>query len=239
MDGWINVCRRSPIVPAQPIMSGDEILSASMSGNFRALNGILPGSRGNRSHGPSSFRSRSLPSSSPSSQVWVNPLNDTSRGKHDMATAGGSAPGSSGGGRDRSSPNRPHRLPDSINKELEKRRIGKSLNDLTISGSNGGERYSGGRRNSWENGQDVNTLPNVKKNPKGKNMSPGSKSGLRAKARSQSVPRPKVRGKTDAAKGHAPGGGPDRRPQDPSYHDSSPLEVNNVPVPDPAEPVTA
>ncbi|XP_066956463.1 kinesin-2b-like isoform X7 [Macrobrachium rosenbergii] len=201
-----SVCRRSPIVPAQPMVSGDEILNASMTGNFKALNGILSGR--NRSQVNSSFRSRSLPSSSSSSQVWINPLNDSSRGR-DVPTASGSAPGSSGGGI-------PHRLPESINKELEKRRIGKSLNDLTGTGSGGRERNSrGGRRNSWENGQDGAAMPSVRKpTVRNKNMSPGmgpGKSGSRAKTRSKSVPRPRVRGKGDSGRGNAEGG-PDRKP---------------------------
>ncbi|XP_068215192.1 kinesin-2b-like isoform X4 [Palaemon carinicauda] len=219
-----SVCRRSPIIPAQPMVSGDEILNASMTGNYKALNGILSGR--NSSQEGSAFRSRSLPSSSSSSQVWINPLNDSSRGR-DVPTTSGSAPGSSGS-------RLPHRLPESINKELEKRRIGKSLNDLTGSGSSGRDPNSrGGRRNSWENGQDDTVLPSVRKpTVKHKNMSPGmgpGKSGLRAKNRSKSVPRPRVRGKVDNGRGNGEGG-PDRRPPEVSSPGSSPqYEVNPVP----------
>ncbi|XP_064106219.1 kinesin-like protein KIF3A isoform X4 [Macrobrachium nipponense] len=221
-----SVCRRSPIVPAQPMVSGDEILNASMTGNFKALNGILSGSK-NRSQVSSSFRSRSLPSSSSSSQVWINPLNDSSRGR-DVPTTSGSAPGSSGSGVR-------HRLPESINKELAKRRIGKSLNDLTGTSSGGRERNSrGGRRNSWENAQDGAAMPSVRKpTVRNKNMSPGmgpGKSGSREKTRSKSVPRPRIRGKGDSGRGNAEGG-PDRKPpaEVSSPASSPPYEVNTVP----------
>ncbi|XP_037781156.1 chromosome-associated kinesin KIF4A-like [Penaeus monodon] len=167
----------------------------------------------------SAGRAHSLPTS-PSSQVWVNPLNDTSRRRESPGTSR-STPGTSRstpGSRGRSvaegkgSPRKGNRLPDSINKELERRRIGKSMNDLSASGGGSGGRSSGGRRNSWD-GEDTSGLPAVRRPPvKSKSMSPGlntTKSGTRVKGRSQSVPRQKGRGKG------SPGGPPktsDRRP---------------------------
>ncbi|XP_042877136.1 LOW QUALITY PROTEIN: kinesin-like protein KIF12 [Penaeus japonicus] len=180
----------------------------------------------------SSGRAHSLPAS-PSSQVWVNPLNDNSRRRESPATSR-STPGTSRstpGSRGRSvpdskgSPRKGNKLPDSgvclcfylclyglINKELERRRIGKSMNDLTAAGGSSGGRSSGGRRNSWD-GEDSSGLPSVRRPPvKSKSMSPGlntTKSGTRVKGRSQSVPRQKGRGRG------TPGGPPktsDRRP---------------------------
>ncbi|XP_063883472.1 kinesin-like protein KIF3A isoform X3 [Scylla paramamosain] len=175
-----NVCRRSPIIPAQPAVNGEDLLNASLSGSIFYRSGGTPGS----------FISRSLPSSSSSSsQVWVNPLNET-QGKN-----AGSAPSSSGTGE---GGGRSHHLPESINKELEKRRIGKSLTDLT--GTGGPGKSSGGRRNSWDE-------RNERKNPvKSKSISPGmanGRSGGRGKTRSKSVPRPKGRKRGDMP-GHAP-----------------------------------
>ncbi|XP_045113760.1 kinesin-like protein KIN-8A isoform X3 [Portunus trituberculatus] len=175
-----NVCRRSPIIPAQPAVNGEDLLNASLSGSSFYRSGGTPGS----------FISRSLPSSSSSSsQVWINPLNET-QGKNT-----GSAPSSSGNGE---GGGRPHHLPESINKELEKRRIGKSLTDLTGTGGHG--KSSGGRRNSWDE-------RNERKNPvKSKSISPGmanGRSGGRGKTRSKSVPRPKGRRRGDVP-GRAP-----------------------------------
>ncbi|XP_063589591.1 kinesin-like protein KIF3A [Penaeus indicus] len=166
----------------------------------------------------SAGRAHSLPAS-PSSQVWVNPLNDTRR--RESPGTSRSTPGTSRstpGSRGRSvpdgkgSPRKGNRLPDSINKELERRRIGKSMNDLSASGGSSGGRSSGGRRNSWD-GEDTSGLPAVRRPPvKSKSMSPGlntTKSGTRVKGRSQSVPRQKGRGRG------SPGGPPktsDRRP---------------------------
>ncbi|KAK8383348.1 hypothetical protein O3P69_011669 [Scylla paramamosain] len=149
-----NVCRRSPIIPAQPAVNGEDLLNASLSGSIFYRSGGTPGS----------FISRSLPSSSSSSsQVWVNPLNET-QGKN-----AGSAPSSSGTGE---GGGRSHHLPESINKELEKRRIGKSLTDLT--GTGGPGKSSGGRRNSWDE-------RNERKNPvKSKSISPGMANGRRS-----------------------------------------------------------
>ncbi|XP_063883476.1 kinesin-like protein KIF12 isoform X7 [Scylla paramamosain] len=149
-----SVCRRSPIIPAQPAVNGEDLLNASLSGSIFYRSGGTPGS----------FISRSLPSSSSSSsQVWVNPLNET-QGKN-----AGSAPSSSGTGE---GGGRSHHLPESINKELEKRRIGKSLTDLT--GTGGPGKSSGGRRNSWDE-------RNERKNPvKSKSISPGMANGRRS-----------------------------------------------------------
>ncbi|XP_071548586.1 chromosome-associated kinesin KIF4-like [Panulirus ornatus] len=193
-----SVCRRSPIVPAQPTFSGEDLLNASLSGSFIMYNGVSPGSSGTPS-----FKSRSLPSSS-SSQVWINPLNDT-RGKD-----GGSAPSSrSHDGGSRESLQRPHRLPDSINKELEKRRIGKSMTDLTGSGGSGNGKNSGGRRSSWDE-------RTSRKAPlKSKSMSPGvptGRSGGLAMTRSKSVPRQKGQARDGIPRGPA-AGGTDHRPQ--------------------------
>ncbi|ROT81450.1 putative kinesin-like protein KIF12 [Penaeus vannamei] len=120
------------------------------------------------------------------------------------------------------SPRKGNRLPDSINKELERRRIGKSMNDLSAPGGSSGGRSTGGRRNSWD-GEDTSGLPAVRRPPvKSKSMSPGlnsTKSGTRVKGRSQSVPRQKGRGKG------SPGGPPktsDRRPTGHSSRDLSP-----------------
>ncbi|XP_050706745.1 uncharacterized protein LOC126991911 isoform X3 [Eriocheir sinensis] len=183
-----NVCRRSPIIPAQPAVNGEELLNASLSGSSLFRGG---GSSG-------SFISRSLPSSS-SSQVWINPLNE-SRGKDS-----GSTPSSRGKSEDG---NRQRHVPESINKELEKRRIGKSLTDLT--GSGGPGRSSGGRRNSWDE-------RNERKPPmKSKSMSPGmgtGRSGGRGKARSKSVPRPKGRRRKDEPQRATASGDTDDRPQ--------------------------
>ncbi|XP_042219844.1 kinesin-like protein KIF12 isoform X7 [Homarus americanus] len=141
-------------------------------------------------------RSRSLPSSS-SSQVWINPLNN-SRGKD--SDSGPSSRGR-GAGTSRESSQRHHRLPDSINKELEKRRIGKSMTDLTTSGGS-----SGGRRNSWDE-RNESEVQRMRKIPvKSKSMSPGvatGRSGGRGKTRSKSVPRLKGGGRGGIPRGPA------------------------------------
>ncbi|XP_042219845.1 kinesin-like protein KIF12 isoform X8 [Homarus americanus] len=186
-----SVCCRSPIVPAQPAISGEELLNASMTGNFNMMSG---GS--SRVSNTPSFRSRSLPSSS-SSQVWINPLNN-SRGKD--SDSGPSSRGR-GAGTSRESSQRHHRLPDSINKELEKRRIGKSMTDLTTSGGS-----SGGRRNSWDE-RNESEVQRMRKIPvKSKSMSPGvatGRSGGRGKTRSKSVPRLKGGGRGGIPRGPA------------------------------------
>ncbi|KAG7170258.1 kinesin-like protein KIF12-like [Homarus americanus] len=204
----VSVCCRSPIVPAQPAISGEELLNASMTGNFNMMSG---GS--SRVSNTPSFRSRSLPSSS-SSQVWINPLNN-SRGKD--SDSGPSSRGR-GAGTSRESSQRHHRLPDSINKELEKRRIGKSMTDLTTSGGS-----SGGRRNSWDE-RNESEVQRMRKIPvKSKSMSPGvatGRSGGRGKTRSKSVPRLKGGGRGGIPRGPA-ARDTDHRPPGPSYHGSS------------------
>ncbi|CAL4173048.1 unnamed protein product, partial [Meganyctiphanes norvegica] len=167
-----SVCCRSPIAPAQPTISG-ELLSQSLNG------GLMNGSTRNEIN--TAFLSRSMPSSN-SSEVWINPVTTPRKEAIDV---GNLDVGSS------RSPRVPHHLPDSINKELEKRRIGRSMNDLSTSGSSS----SGGRDSG--NGQHHNNLdskdrqpPSTRRPPvKTKSQGGPNKSIPRAKVRSKSVPR--------------------------------------------------
>ncbi|XP_069941566.1 kinesin-like protein KIF12 isoform X6 [Cherax quadricarinatus] len=173
-------------------------------------------------------RSRSLPSSS-SSQVWINPLNDT-RGKD----TGSATSRRSDNTAPQESPQRPHHLPDSINKELEKRRIGKSMTDLSGSGGSTNSGKSNGGRLNTSDGRNESEFILTRRAPlKSKSISPGvaaGKSGGRGKARSKSVPRQKGGGRGDIPRGPA-ARGTDRKPKDPSYPGSSlPSAANLTPL---------
>nr|XP_045584392.1 kinesin-like protein KIF12 isoform X1 [Procambarus clarkii]XP_045584393.1 kinesin-like protein KIF12 isoform X1 [Procambarus clarkii]XP_045584394.1 kinesin-like protein KIF12 isoform X1 [Procambarus clarkii] len=177
-----------------------------------------PFSRGStKSSKTASFRSRSLPSSS-SSDVWINPLNDTS------AKESGSAPSSRGRESTSQSSQRSNRLPDSINKELEKRRIGKSMTDLSASGGGGGGN-SGGKQAISDGKTDTGVILTRRAPMKSKNLSPAGvvagKSGGRGNTRSKSVPRLKGGRRGDIPRGPAARGTDRTPPADPSYPGSS------------------
>ncbi|XP_075217900.1 kinesin-like protein KIF12 [Lycorma delicatula] len=112
-----SVCCRSPIIPARPTYSADN-LHNSMNGD--ALD---------------------------NSNIWTNPLNSSAGSLNNIN-------GSSNGSKykdlhsGKMSPKPPHRLPESIQKELDKRQIGRSLNGITDS-----FRDRTGRKGSWENGK--------------------------------------------------------------------------------------
>ncbi|XP_069941564.1 kinesin-like protein KIF12 isoform X4 [Cherax quadricarinatus] len=210
-------------VSGNPAASGENQLDSSLATNTSSTNrGSKRGSK------ISSFRSRSLPSSS-SSQVWINPLNDT-RGKD----TGSATSRRSDNTAPQESPQRPHHLPDSINKELEKRRIGKSMTDLSGSGGSTNSGKSNGGRLNTSDGRNESEFILTRRAPlKSKSISPGvaaGKSGGRGKARSKSVPRQKGGGRGDIPRGPA-ARGTDRKPKDPSYPGSSlPSAANLTPL---------
>ncbi|KAF2368739.1 Kinesin motor domain [Trinorchestia longiramus] len=125
----------------------------------------------------------------PTADLWVNPLSSSDGSK-------ASSRGESGG----------RGVPDSVSRELERRRIGKSMNDLTMSSagskSSGGGSSSGGSRGKGGSGGGFRTRAAKELNrrqsddfeeidgdfPTQKTKSP-SNARRRAKARSQSVPR--------------------------------------------------
>ncbi|XP_023713888.1 kinesin-like protein KIF12 isoform X3 [Cryptotermes secundus] len=115
-----SVCCRSPIIPARPTYSA-EMLNMSGNGDLDATN------------------------------VWVNPLNASLTN-----TLGGSTNSTLPGPRfkqdileGRKSAKPPHRLPESIQKELDKRSIGNSMMNIAESYREKSHR----RHNSWDNGK--------------------------------------------------------------------------------------
>ncbi|XP_052119622.1 uncharacterized protein LOC127748788 [Frankliniella occidentalis] len=125
-----SVCCRSPIIPARPTFSGD-LLNMSLAGSDMGPLGATMG--------------HDLMASS--TNVWVHPLNGS------VGSPGGSTTALTGPkfkaeileGRHSAKP--PHRLPDSIQKELDKRRIGKSMTNIAESYRD----RSHQRHNSWDN----------------------------------------------------------------------------------------
>ncbi|RZF40559.1 hypothetical protein LSTR_LSTR000438 [Laodelphax striatellus] len=103
-----SVCCRSPIIPARPNYSSDDVTLLS------------------------------------SSDVWTNPMNSTA------GSLNGHAPKTKDKVDGRMSPKPPHRLPDSIQKELDKLQIGKSLD-----GINESIKKRASRKSTWENGKAV------------------------------------------------------------------------------------
>lgn len=111
-----SVCCRSPIIPARPSYSA-ELMSLSYSGS-------LPRSSGTSGSAPdltSEFRPGPGGGASPVTEVWTNPAHEN----EDNAVVNRSmTPSRSSGSITPSHPSRrPHRLPDNINRELE-RKIG-------------------------------------------------------------------------------------------------------------------
>ncbi|KAK3919687.1 Kinesin-like protein KIF12 [Frankliniella fusca] len=128
-----SVCCRSPIIPARPTFSG-ELLNMSLAGSDMGA-GPLGATMGH-----------DLMASS--TNVWVHPVNGGSAGGVGGSTTALTGPKFKAEileGRHSAKP--PHRLPDSIQKELDKRRIGKSMTNIAESYR---DRMSHQRHNSWD-----------------------------------------------------------------------------------------
>ncbi|KAJ1531608.1 hypothetical protein ONE63_000280 [Megalurothrips usitatus] len=129
-----SVCCRSPIIPARPTFSG-ELLNMSMAGSDM---GHLGMSVMGPPMGPHDLMASST-------NVWVHPLNgSTGSSGSSTALAGPKFKAEILEGRQSAKP--PHRLPDSIQKELDKRRIGKSMTNIAESYRD----RSHQRHNSWD-----------------------------------------------------------------------------------------
>jgi len=117
-----SVCCRSPIIPARPSYSA-ELMSLSYSGSLpRSSSGSAP---------DLTSEYRQAGGSSPA-EVWTNPMNLTDNGHvEEMRLNRSMTPSRSSGSITPS--RRPHRLPDNINKELE-RKIG---NGAALKAKNG------------------------------------------------------------------------------------------------------
>ncbi|XP_034240231.1 kinesin-like protein KIF12 [Thrips palmi] len=125
-----SVCCRSPIIPARPTFSG-ELLNLSLGGSDGAA------------AMPSGMPPHDLMASS--TNVWVHPLNGSNySAASTTALAGPKFKAEILEGRHSAKP--PHRLPDSIQKELDKRRIGKSMTNIAESYRD----RSHQRHNSWD-----------------------------------------------------------------------------------------
>ncbi|XP_059092034.1 kinesin-like protein KIF12 isoform X7 [Tigriopus californicus] len=171
LEDVTSVCCRSPIVPVRPTYSA-ELLTAS-------YNGSLPRSSGHSGSAPdlAHLDSRSDSRSSPVTNVWTNPLNDSQHLNgtqsalddhhhhhhhhqnghhhhyhHRQKSLTPSQSLSSLGSNSNTTPtNVPTRLPPNINKELEKRKIGNSLTNIADSMRDKGFRRDKlGRKGSGE-----------------------------------------------------------------------------------------
>ncbi|XP_040566336.1 kinesin-like protein KIF3A isoform X2 [Lepeophtheirus salmonis] len=127
-----SVCCRSPIIPARPSYSA-ELLSMSLSGS-------LPRSSGVMGSAPEHLNSSSNSHTSPVTNVWVNPMMDTpppsnyENGHDEDVSQQRNNVGSCTSGRN--SPSFSHsksRLPENINRELERRKIGNSMTNIVES----------------------------------------------------------------------------------------------------------
>jgi len=129
-----SVCCRSPIIPARPSYSA-ELMSLSYNGSLPRSSGSAPDlTAAEFQAGSSPLHQPGGPGSSPqhragsgaSHDLWTNPMHDAN-GTDEERKVGGALLQSRSSGSLATTPTpsrRPHRLPDNINKELEKRKIG-------------------------------------------------------------------------------------------------------------------